>query len=56
MANFDAAAVTYVNGLAYNGVISGSLGVPPPSRSKTAGRFVIFDKSHKRTRSFSLSG
>ena len=29
-------------------VIGGSLRVPAPNRTKTAGRFVIFDKSHKK--------
>jgi hypothetical protein len=47
MANFDAARnLCQWSRLAK--VIGGSLGVPPSNRSKTAGRFVIFDKSHKR--------
>jgi len=47
MANFD--AVRYLcqwSRLAK--VIGGSLAIPPPNRSKTAGRFIIFDKSHKK--------
>ena len=47
MANFDAARyLCQWSRLAR--VIGGSLAVPPPNRSKTAGRFVIFDKSHKK--------
>ncbi len=47
MANFDAARyLCQWSRLAK--VIGGSLGVPPPNRSKVAGRFVIFDKSHKK--------
>ena len=47
MANFDAARyLCQWSRLAR--VIGGSLAVPPPSRAKTAGRFVIFDKSHKK--------
>ena len=47
MANFDAARyLCQWSRLAR--VIGGSLAVPPPTRSKTAGRFVIFDKSHKK--------
>ena len=47
MANFDAARyLCQWSRLAR--VIGGSLRVPTPSRSKTGGRFVIFDKSHKK--------
>ena len=47
MANFDAARyLCQWSRLAR--VIGGSLAVPPPNRAKTAGRFVIFDKSHKK--------
>lgn len=47
MANFDAARyLCQWSRLAR--VIGGSLRVPAPNRSKTAGRFVIFDKSHKK--------
>ena len=47
MANFDAARnLCQWSRLAK--VIGGSLAVPPSNRSKTAGRFVIFDKSHKK--------
>ena len=47
MANFDAARyLCQWSRLAK--VIGGSLAVPPPDRSKTAGRFAIFDKSHKK--------
>jgi hypothetical protein len=47
MANFDAARyLCQWSRLAR--VIGGPLAVPPTNRSKTAGRFVIFDKSHKK--------
>ena len=47
MANFDTARyLCQWSRLAR--VIGGSLRVPAPNRSKTAGRFVIFDKSHKK--------
>ena len=47
MANFDAARyLCQWSRLAR--VIGGSLRVPTPNRSKTGGRFVIFDKSHKK--------
>ena len=47
MASFDAARyLCQWSRLAR--VIGGSLGVPPPQRSKVAGRFVTFDKSHKK--------
>ncbi len=47
MANFDAARyLCQWSRLAR--IIGGSLRVPAPNRSKTAGRFVIFDKSHKK--------
>lgn len=47
MANFDAARyLCQWSRLAR--VIGGSLNVPPPQRSKVAGRFVTFDKSHKK--------
>lgn len=47
MANFDAARyLCQWSRLAK--VIGGSLGITPPNRSKVAGRFVIFDKSHKK--------
>lgn len=47
MANFDAARyLCQWSRLAR--VIGGSLGVPPPQRAKVAGRFVTFDKSHKK--------
>ena len=47
MANFDAARyLCQWSRLAK--VIGGSLRIPPPNRSKIAGRFVIFDKSHKK--------
>ncbi len=47
MANFDAARYL-CQWARLSRVIGGSLGVPPPNRSKTAGRYVIFDKSHKK--------
>jgi hypothetical protein len=47
MANFDAARYL-CQWARLARVIGGSLAVPPPNRSKTAGRFVIFDKSHKK--------
>ncbi len=47
MANYDAARyLCQWSRLAR--VIGGSLGTPPPQRSKVAGRFVVFDKSHKK--------
>ena len=47
MANFDTARyLCQWSRLAR--VIGGSLRVPAPNRTKTAGRFVIFDKSHKK--------
>ena len=47
MANFDAARyLCQWSRLAR--VIGGSLGVPPPQRSKVAGRFITFDKSHRK--------
>ena len=55
MANFDAARnLCQWSRLAR--VIGGSLAVPPPNRSKTAGRFVIFDKSHKKEHGAFLLG
>ena len=47
IANFDAARYL-CQWARLARVIGGSLAVPPPNRSKTAGRFVIFDKSHKK--------
>ncbi len=47
MANFDAARyLCQWSRLAR--VIGGTLAVPPPDRSKIAGRLVLFDKSHKK--------
>ena len=47
IANFDAARYL-CQWARLARVIGGSLAVPPSNRSKTAGRFVIFDKSHKK--------
>ena len=47
IANFDAARYL-CQWARLARVIGGTLAVPPPNRSKTAGRFVIFDKSHKK--------
>ena len=47
MANFDAARyLCQWSRLAK--VIGGTLAVPPPNKSKVAGRFVVFDKSHRK--------
>ena len=47
MANFDAARyLCQWSRLAR--VIGGTLAVPPPDKSKIAGRLVLFDKSHKK--------
>ena len=54
IANFDAARYL-CQWARLARVIGGTLAVPPPNRSKTAGRFVIFDKSHKRARFVSIS-
>jgi len=47
IANFDAARYL-CQWARLARVIGGSLAIPAPNRSKTGGRFVIFDKSHKK--------